>query len=215
MIPVFIICRDRFSCTLELINWLERSGNGERIYLIDNDSTYEPLLNYYQSTNHNVIRTNENYGHLAPWSLGLIEKYAKDEYYIVSDPDVVPVDECPLDMFDHCRFLLNKYSDRNKIGPNLKIDDIPDHYKLKSKVIAWESQFLRWKSPEPGVLFAPIDTTLALYKPNVGQDISYSMRTLHPYIARHTPWYVDSENLSDEEKHYRSRLNSGISNWNK
>lgn len=215
MIPIFIICRDRFSCTIDLINWFEKCGYGERIYLIDNDSTYEPLLEYYKSTSHNVIKTGGNHGHLAPWTLNIIQEKAKDEYYIVSDPDVLPIEECPLDAIAYFRHILNKYPDRTKVGPNLKIDDIPDCYHLKNNVIKHESQYLHWHSPEPGLIFAPIDTTLALYKPNAGQDFSYSIRTHYPYMARHTPWYIDSENLTEEEKHYRSRLNPGITNWNR
>ena len=51
--PIFIICRDRYTCTLDLINWLEKTGQ-ENIYLIDNDSRYEPLLEYYRVTPHIV-----------------------------------------------------------------------------------------------------------------------------------------------------------------
>lgn len=214
-IPIFIICRDRLTCTVNLINWFEKCGYGERIYLIDNDSIYEPLIDFYNTTSHHVIKTGHNYHHLAPWTLGIVESYAKNEYYIVSDPDVLPIDDCPLDAIEYWKLLLHKYPDRTKAGPNLKIDDIPDHYALKQAVINHESIFLNYFSPSEGVIFAPIDTTLAIYAPNAGQDISYSIRTQYPYVARHSPWYIDSKNLPEEEKFYRSRLNSEISNWNR
>lgn len=214
-IPIFIICRDRFTCTVNLINWFEKCGYGERIYLIDNDSAYEPLLNLYETTPHSVIMTGGNNGHHAPWSLGILEKYAKNDYYIVSDPDILPVDECPLDAIEYWKYLLDKYENRTKVGPSLKIDDLPDHYALKNEVINWELQFYSGYMPESGVIYAPIDTTLAIYSPNAGQSIAESIRTSHPYAARHTPWYIDSSNLSEEEIFYRSRLSQGISNWNR
>ena len=46
MIPVYIICRDRVTPLKELVSWLEKTGEAD-IHLIDNDSTYPQLLEYY------------------------------------------------------------------------------------------------------------------------------------------------------------------------
>src|SRR5205085_2892488 len=45
-VPVFINCRERVTSLAALVSWLERAGCDE-IYLLDNDSVYEPLLEYY------------------------------------------------------------------------------------------------------------------------------------------------------------------------
>lgn len=214
MIPAFIICRDRYNCTVNLVKWLESCGIQD-IYLIDNDSTYEPLLEYYKSTPHTVIKTGHNGGHLIPWSGGYVSTYASGRNYVVSDPDVMPIEECPLDMFDYFISLFEKYPQVEKIGPGLKIDDLPDHYSLKDGVITHESQFWSMESPESDIYFAPIDTTLALYKSHIGHQFHNCIRTGFPYLARHLPWYVDSQNLTEEETYYRSRLNPSVSNWNK
>lgn len=211
--PIFIISRDRLSCLRKLIEWLEKAGH-ERIYIIDNDSTFEPLLNWYEKTPHKVLYQYNNTGHIGAWGNGTIAEYARDEFYVVSDPDIVPTEECPLDAVDYFHQLLNKYSDRTKAGFSLKIDDIPDHYKFKKEVIKHETQYLGWGGPEPGCLFAPIDTTFALYRPNSGPDISYSIRTLKPYEARHLPWYLDSNSLDDEERYYREYMLPTINSWN-
>lgn len=214
MIPAFIICRDRYTCTVDLVNWLESCGIQD-IYLIDNDSTYEPLLEYYESTAHTVLRTNHNGGHHIPWNGGYVSRYAEGKYFIVSDPDVMPIEECPKDIVDYYMELLSRYPNVDKIGPGLKIDDLPDHYTLKQGVIAHESQFWRNESPEPGLYYSPIDTTLALHRPGIGHQLDPSIRTDFPYLARHTPWYVDSNNLTEEETHYRSRLSPSVNNWNR
>ena len=210
--PIFINCRDRFTTTFQLVSWLESVGQ-ENIYLIDNDSKYEPLLDWYKKTNHKVIYLNTNGGHIAPWSHGVIEKYANDSYYIVSDPDILPVEECPHDAIDYFRHLLDKYESRTKCGFGLKIDDIPDNFLFKDKVLQHESQYHNWIGPEPSVLFAPIDTTFALYRPNAGPDISASIRTKEPYLCRHLPWYVDSLNPGQEEEYYVNRADQAINSW--
>lgn len=211
--PIFIICRDRYSCTIDLINWLEKTGQ-ENIYLIDNDSRYEPLLEYYKTTPHTVIRTAFNFGHHVPWTFGCVEKYASNQFFIVTDPDILPVEDCPLDAIDRFKYLLDKYPHITKAGFGLKIDDLPDHYSKKQDVIAHESQFWLGHMPEEDVIYANIDTTFALYRPGATVDIFNSIRTTGRYLARHTPWYIDSNNLSYEETFYRKRLSRAINNWN-
>ena len=50
---------------------------------------------------------------------------------------------------------------------------------------------------------APIDTTFAVYKPYFkGEFIDIQqlyLRTGFPYSVRHLPWYVDNNNLTEEE----------------
>ena len=52
--PIFINCRDRITCLSVLVDWLEKAGH-ENIYLLDNDSSYPPLLEYYEQTPHTVV----------------------------------------------------------------------------------------------------------------------------------------------------------------
>jgi hypothetical protein len=56
------------------------------------------------------------------------------------------------------------------------------------------------------ILFAaPVDTTLALYRPGGRWHLS-GMRTGGKYQARHLPWYVDSAHPTQEELYYRAHL---------
>ncbi len=95
--PVFIPIRDRLSCLLELLAWLEAAGQRE-IWLIDNDSTYAPLLQFLEGTQHHVVRTGRNMGHRSPWLSGTVQRQAHGRYFIVTDPDVVPDPGCPPDV---------------------------------------------------------------------------------------------------------------------
>jgi len=62
-----------------------------------------------------------------------------------------------------------------------------------------------------------VDTTFALHQEWGVYDhsISPAFRTLPPYEARHMAWYVDTDNLTEEEQFYRSRASSGITTWSR
>jgi len=210
-IPIFINCRDRVTCLKKLIGWLEKAEY-TNITLLDNNSTYEPLLEYYKITKHKVIFLKENLGHYALWRCGID---LKDKYCVYTDPDIIPIEQCPLNAIEHFKLILDKYMPINnvqKVGFGLKIDDIPDFYKHKQQVIDHEHNF--WKNKiEPNVYKAAIDTTFALYKPNSKIDEQYKLlhnlpcyRLGHPYMARHDSWYVDLDNLNEEEKYYREHI---------
>lgn len=210
--PILITCRDRLSPLVELLTWLERSGQ-DRIYLLDNASTYPPLLEFYERTSHRVIRLGANVGQRAAWEAGVVEQYCAGEYYVVTDPDVVPVQDCPPDALDVFHRTLQRFPTRCKAGFGLKIDDLPDHYRFAEEVRTWEAQF--WERElAPGLYDAQIDTTFALYRPDMPFQIDNSIRTGKPYIARHTAWYANSSALSEEERYYRQHAHAGVTHWN-
>ncbi len=201
-IPIFIICRDKVTDLKILVQWFkDRQFN--TIYLVDNDSTYPPLLDFYASTDCRVIELAANLGAGSPWIRKVVQKLAPDSYYIVTDPNVIPVDECPDDAITYLYNLLQKYPQYQKAGFSLKIDDLPMKYRFHKEVVKWEGQFYE-KEIEPSVYEAFIDTTLALYRPNVTRGGGRPcIRTGFPYQARHMPWYSDSNNPDDEEIYYR------------
>lgn len=211
--PVFIICRDRVDGLKELVAWLEKH-NLKKIVFIDNDSVYPPLVEYFENTPYQVLKLYRNVGHTSPWKLSLTRTLAPEDFYIVSDPDVIPTEECPQDVIQHFLDIHKKHFMYMKVGFGLRIDDLPDHYPLKRSVIEWEEQF--WKNKlEDGVFEAGVDTTFAVYKPfSYNYKLHPSIRTDFPYVARHLPWYADPAKISEEEKHYRFRADHNVSSWN-
>jgi len=199
-IPIIINNRNRLEYLLKLIDALVERGYNN-IYIIDNFSSYPPLLEYYQSCKYPVFRLKENVGHLALWDTGIYKQFIKD-YYVYTDPDVVPINECPNDFLEHFWSHLKSNKRVQKIGFSLKIDDLPKCFKDKDKVINWESQF--YEKEVLNLFFEGfIDTTFALYRPWMRAGKGALMyRSKFPYQARHMPWYVDSENLSSEEQFY-------------
>jgi hypothetical protein len=211
-IPVIINNYNRLSYLLQLITWLENAGM-RNITILDNDSSYPPLLKFYETTKHRVVRLGANLGHLALWKSPVYNEIC-NRYYIYTDSDVVPSEICPADVFEVLLRELEKYPAIEKIGLGLKIDDLPDHYSAKQKVIGWESKY--WQKPVSGFVYhAEVDTTLALYRPftDGSKWVAPAFRTGIPYVARHLPWYENSANPGEESEYYAAHVRQGASHW--
>lgn len=211
--PVIINVRDRLTALLDLISWLERMDQ-ENIWLCDNASTYEPMVEFLHSTSHHVVFNEINLGHRGPWLSGLVTELGLDRPFIITDPDVVPCEECPSDVLELFHETLQRYPEVDKVGFSLRLDDLPEHYAHRDDVILWESQF--WKNSHPsGFYLAEIDTTFAMYRPGEGHQNNRALRTKPPYVARHTPWYQDSAHPTGEQQYYIKHADSLIINWDK
>lgn len=208
-IPIVINNRNRLTFLVDLISFLERN-NYTNIIIIDNNSSYKPLLDFYKTTKHKVIRLEQNLGYNSLEKIELYKKIRRN-YFVYTDSDVVPIDECPSDFLEHFYNLLCKYPMFSKIGFSLRIDDLPDCYENKNKVIDWESQFYN-KPLKHGLYDAAIDTTFALHRPYAlisCRGIFKMGRTAFPYTSKHMPWYNDSKNLSIEEQYYVKTVEIG------
>lgn len=203
-IPIIINNFNRLTTLKQLIASLEKRGY-TNIHILDNGSCYPPLLEYYKTCRYEVIYLHRNIGFKALWKDRKTRNRFCSDYYIYTDADVMLDESCPKDTINHLYQLLKKnYKYAAKIGLSLRIDDLPDHYDQKQKVIQWESRY--YKNLNNDRLYpAPVDTTFALYRPRVGLSHSRAVeayRTSAPYQLKHLPWYVDSANISEEEKFY-------------
>jgi hypothetical protein len=210
-IPILIIARDRLTCLKQQVEAFEKRGY-TNIIIVDNASSYVPLLEYYVTIPHRVMRMDRNYGHTVLIDQGILREFAHD-FYAYTDPDIVPVEECPDNFMEHFYHILMRNRQVTKVGFGLKIDDLPEHFVHRDTVVGWEKQY--WTNQmEPGVWLAPIDTTFALCRPGITPIVwQWAGRTDSPYVARHTPWYVDSNDLSFEDKYYAEHLEAAETNW--
>jgi hypothetical protein len=209
--PVFINARDRVSCLRTLVGWLEKAGV-QRIVIVDNASTYPPLLDYLDRSPHQIVRLRENLGQLAPWRSGAIAAYAGDsDFFVETDPDVVPDADCPTDALEYLYDVVYTFPEYVKAGLGLRIDDLPRRYPHAETVRRWESRFWR-EEFRPGLYVAPVDTTFAMYRPRTGPTMEPALRTGPPYVARHLPWYAGRRH-SREDRYYLQRAIPGINNW--
>jgi hypothetical protein len=208
--PIVINNFNRLTYLRETVESLRTRGY-ENLYVIDNASTYAPLLDYYDESGLNVFRLSQNVGYLALWRTPVFKEFINN-FYVYTDSDVVPEESCPADIIAHLKRVLDRFPDARKAGLGLRIEDLPEHYALREQVIAHEAQF--WKQPiAEGLFSAPIDTTFALYRRGVvGGWWLPAIRTDAPYLARHLPWYADSDNPTDEERQYLQTA-TGSTHW--
>lgn len=211
--PVFVILRDRYESLAQLLKWLE-SQKLKKIIFIDNDSRLPQLVDFLSKTDYQVLELGRNMTHKAPWTAGIIKVLCPEDFYVITDPDIIPT-VTQKDALKHFYEVHKQFPQYMKVGFGLKIDDLPDEYPLKNEVIKWESQFWKNKLIE-GVYEAGVDTTFAVYKPRTYQYmLNPSIRLGEPFVARHLPWYHRTDNLSDEEIFYRLRADKDVSSWNR
>jgi hypothetical protein len=209
--PIFV---NQF-CNLDrgfrgLIDWLQRAGM-TNITVIDNASTWPPLLDYYKAMKSvNLLRQSENLGHEAFWKLGY--HHHQTERFIVTDPDVIPDAGCPMDLVLKMYQVADRYPNA-KVGPGIRIDNIPDHYHLKDLMIRSECGY--WsegsRMPEGDCFRAQLDTTFSLYQPGASKWDGVHIRLDFPYVVEHHPWYDDSSKSNEERDYYYSHAIPGMS----
>lgn len=211
-IPIIINNRNRYTFLKQLIDWLVANGY-KNIHVLDNESTYGPLLDYYKTFGHNVIFLKRNVGFMALWRTEVFDQFKKS-YYVYSDPDVLPLKDCPANLIEELYKVLQKYSNIEKAGVALKIDDIPDNYANKAEVLRIENEF--WKKKiEENVYDAPVDSTFALYRPYAmgAAEECKAYRLAGKYTFRHQPWYENSSSPSEEELFYKNSVTKDSSYW--
>ncbi len=208
--PIFVLSFNRLELGLrQLIDWL-KSAEMTNITIIDNKSTYPPLLEYYETLKDiRILRMTENYGHDVFWRLGYHTH--QQERFIVTDPDVVPDPMCPKDLVLKMHIIADTYKPA-KVGPAIRIDNLPDHYHLKNLMLRSECGYWAESRRAHGGCFeAPIDTTFALYEPAAGKWDGRHFRLDFPYVANHLPWYQDLSQPNPERDYYRDTVLPGIS----
>lgn len=208
--PVFINCRDRAEPLKKLLSWLKNEGM-KNIILIDNNSTNPELLKIYESNSYEVIKLNYNSGHISLWNDRIIKLFSQNQRFIYTDPDIIP-EESAHGAIIKFNSLLNRYPEIKKVGFGLKIDDLPNSYHLKKDVIAWEKKFWEQKL-ENNVFKAPVDTTFALYRESCAYLHEPALRTGGDLVAKHEPWYTDSNNPSDDLIYYLERADRASNSW--
>ncbi|PXV64124.1 glycosyltransferase involved in cell wall biosynthesis [Dysgonomonas alginatilytica] len=213
-VPIIIINYNRLSDLKEMVDFFLKR-NHKNIVIVDNDSQYPPLLEYYDQIKNTVVvkRMDRNYGHLVFWdNKELYREYASG-YYIVTDSDIIPNKNLPENYLEQLIKVLDKYTKVTKVGFALEIDDIPDSFSAKEEVIAWEKKY--WEIPiTDNVYVADTDTTFAIYPPYYEHNKKTFLKGLRiggDFTAQHRGWYIDSQNLSEEDKFYFKTSNNSNS----
>lgn len=170
------------------------SAQGHEVMFVDNNSTYEPLLDFYSSCPYKVYRLNVNIGGSAPWDMNIVDT---SDYYCVTDPDY-SLHGLPLDWPEK----LKEGIERHKVEScGLSYDET----RIPSENPAyWEDEFYRYpqgtdyawgKHLELEGNFYNIgnDTSFAVYHPTIKRHYINGIRAGKPYTVRHLPWHLVSK----------------------
>jgi hypothetical protein len=218
-IPIVILNRDRLYPLHDQVKVLKDKGY-HNITIIDNQSTYEPLLKWYSESGLDVFYNDitENSCH-AFRDLVLMghPKFIEivSDWFVFNDSDIIPLDNVPDNFINDLVEYAKKYN-RTKVGMSIKIDDIDLSYPLNAWVHSYESTYWTNAIIDGNVELYPhpIDTTFAVHAP--GTVPTWSDNTLRvgvPYIVKHAPFYYDPNNLPEDEKYYLANMNKQSSNW--
>jgi FkbM family methyltransferase len=215
-IPILIPVFNSVTYLKNMVSQLRRYGF-EEIVVIDNASSFPPLLEYLaQGTpDLSVIRLEENKG---PHNLFLDPKnlLSLPDHFCITDPDLELNPSLPDDFIYELISLTEKY----RVGKAGLALDISDWSKMRHEkfrigaadyqIWEWEAQF--WKNPVgftstgDEVYTAAVDTTLAVYNKRFFDPADHlkGVRVGGKYACRHLPWYKDRIVPQEEEAFYRA-----------
>ena len=229
-VPVFFITRDRVNVLRETIKSLAPLEDEVQVVVHDNESSFPPMLEYMQELEGQGVKVYrcKHTGSLDDISESVadtVERWFKEtrsraRHYVVSDPDI-ELDRPPEDFIKMYQALLRKFPDAAVVGPMLRIDDLPDCYPLKERVIEGHTEQFWHKEPTTVSVLgrriqiqqAPIDTTFGMYR--VGfrfKRLNMGVRVYAPYAARHLDWYIDPDNMGEDQLYYMKSA-SEVAHW--
>jgi hypothetical protein len=195
-IPVIINNRNFLTWPKAMVERIkEYDGVGE-IIIVDNNSTYPPLLEWYATNPCRIERLNDNLGMGAPW-VSEVVKQLNGAPYVLTDPDM-GLEDTPDDTLLYLFDKLNSLQ-LDKVGLGLDWQIVEKKSPYYERLNLYEKS--RWSnSPvKDGVhTEVQIDTTFALY--NVDHYFIGGGSTTFPYVARHYPWEFSIEEARNNEE---------------
>lgn len=214
-IPIVINNFNRLTTTRKMYKDLVKMGY-ENIIILDNQSTYPPLLDWYRSLNgrHHVkvIYLKQNYGHKALWTSGFIDNLKIYTHIVYTDSDLELNPNTPKNFIDNLIDLSKEFK-FDKVGLAIKVDDLPNNF-MGNKIRQTESIY--WVKTLPHRKYelyqGMIDTTFCVMNPNLPFNYR-ALRVAGDFTCRHIPWYLDYDNLDKEELYMLETADENISTY--
>jgi hypothetical protein len=208
--PIYICSKDRATCLRQLVDKLREQGY-ENLIVVDNGSTWPPMLELLEQLELPVVFwTPKGRPKWSLWETGLL--LAK-RHFVWTDVDIIP--DCAPDWMEKLYSVLDRHPDFPKAGLSIRTNDIPDTYRDKQEVIAWEKHLYEERLKDEICCWrSHIDTTLALYRPETKPGLR-GIRLGKPYLSRHLTWYYDSSNPSEEYLYYLKNLHPQAGMWSR
>ena len=213
-IPVYIISFNQMTHVRNMVEQLlNLDVRPSEIHVVDNQSTFPPLLDYLREIEGQGIHVHRMPRNLGP--RGIFEPEAGlnlPEVFAVTDPDLQFHAAMPK-TFREDMLQVAAWCGVWKCGCALNISERADFltgdYSGGKSIAEWEKQF--WVDPVPGwppalsgrsveargsIFRAGVDTTFAVYvRDRVHGSFMDAVRVAECFEARHLPWYACNETL--------------------
>lgn len=236
MIPIIILNYNQLAYLKNLIWWWKWYYPKNPIYIVDNNSDYDPLLDHYYNLGYGSLRDESisviNFSNNMLWeNLAIaLEEYIEEDghdYYFIAPADMMPHPNTPpnfLEIMQHCI-----ESGYHHVGFRLILKDLPPFIENKEQIRDNENRFsekrvrIEHKKKYYSAFKAPVDATLALYKKSDGW--SHPMEpekwdnSLRIFEAFHLPWYQHPDYVNEEMDNYyktckKNQENKVSEGWN-
>ncbi len=213
--PAFIIGYNQLSYIKNMVKQLSKYTSD--ITVIDNDSTFQPLLDYYTNEfPYTLLKQKQNFGHTV-YKNDHIQQLTGD-YYILTDPDLQFNSSLPDNFIDELVAISNNLL-AYKVGFALLIDseEVRTDVTFSGHTIKeWEAQFWNKKltySLNPNLLLydAGIDTTFCLI--NRTMYSANQIRVAGDYTCVHIPWMKGFHNLLLDNEYETYLKNNYSTSW--
>ncbi len=231
MIPIFIITCDRVEMLKKSMrSYREQIETPVEFIMIDMGSTYLSMIEYLGELEKEGMKIYRENRVNSRSELNKINASIQDYFrthpqsnYVVTDPDIC-FDDIKADILDVYAYLLNNLPEIVVAGPMLRIDDIPEYYPLRKRLLTnsrhktfheREIYSVFYNGGEIKFIYAKIDTTFGMYRAgSQWQRLQSGIRVLAPYSAKHLDWYVDPGNMPEDQRYYMQNA-SQVAHWSK
>ena len=208
-IPLIIINFNQLSYLRNLINQFKFYYPNNPVHIVDNGSTYAPLLEFYEKNpSIKVARFTEN--KCVDNLRGFLDVQSFS-YYAISDPDISIHPATPPNFLEIFKELI--ISGFHHAGFDLITEDIPswnkrggwiqgDEKALHNKMVS-----ITYDGQTYTGFRAPIDTTFCLYSSENGgwqapMKPEHWDNSVRMFKAFHLPWYLHPEYVNEEMRNY-------------
>jgi glycosyltransferase involved in cell wall biosynthesis len=207
-IPVIINNRDLLTWPMAMVNKISLLDGIGEIVIVDNESTYEPLLDWYCKQNIAKVVYCNNLGHAGAWISNIVNEIGA-KYYVVTDSDL-GIDHIPIDTLSVFQNKLMSNKALLKIGLGLNWEIVNKDSPYFDRLNLFEKD--RWHKSsviDDVYVDVPIDTTFAMYR--VQNYFIGGGSLTYPYVARHYPWELSLNHNNEEFSYYIKRASASSS----
>ena len=208
-IPVYLIVYELLYFVKKSVEQLKKFT--KNIHIIDNNSKYPKLLEYYDKEYEFFIdRMDNNYGHRV-WYEKIYGNFPR--IFAISDPDLEFNEKLPINFLEIMKELSNEYK-KAKVGWALDISDAELFYKWNSyntyqSIQEIEKRYWIRKvhNPKYELYNANVDTTFCIVNKGYLHEFD-AIRIAGDFTCKHIPWYEGwHKKLDIEEWEYYKKNN--------